>query len=254
MTSTRYLIVNADDFGQSQGVNCGIIEAYEKGIVTSASLMVRWPAAVQAAVYAREHSELSLGLHLDLCEWIYRDGSWEPLYEVVNLEDRAAVAGEMTRQLELFARLVGGAPSHIDSHQHVHRTEPMRSMLGAICEQMGVPLRDCGPEIRYCGNFYGQSANGYPYPEGISVDGLVAMLKALPSGITEMGCHPGFADGLESMYSNERVQEVQVLCDPRVREVIDVEGIELCSFRSIDRLNSESHEDNWQKTSILTIL
>ena len=240
MTSKRYLIVNADDFGQSQGVNRGIIEAYENGIVTSASLMVRWPAAAEAAVYVRENSELSLGLHLDLCEWICRDGSWEPLYEVVNLEDRAAVAGEVTRQLELFERLVSRAPSHIDSHQHVHRTEPRRSMLIAIAEQMGVPLRDCSSEIRYCGNFYGQSANGYPYPEGISIEGLVMTLKTLPPGITELGCHPGFADGLESMYSSERVQEVQVLCDPRVRAAIDVGGIELCSFRSIDRLNSVS--------------
>jgi YdjC-like protein len=49
MTAARYLIVNADDFGQSSGVNRGIIEAHEKGILTSASLMVRWPATEEAA-------------------------------------------------------------------------------------------------------------------------------------------------------------------------------------------------------------
>ena len=43
----RCLIVNADDFGQSTGVNQGIITAYEQGIVTSASLLVRWPAEIQ---------------------------------------------------------------------------------------------------------------------------------------------------------------------------------------------------------------
>ena len=45
----RRLIMNADDFGISPGVNAGIIEAHERGIVTSASLMVRWPDAVAAA-------------------------------------------------------------------------------------------------------------------------------------------------------------------------------------------------------------
>jgi predicted glycoside hydrolase/deacetylase ChbG (UPF0249 family) len=45
MGAKRYLIVNADDFGQSHSVNWGVIEAYERGIVTSASLMVRWPAS-----------------------------------------------------------------------------------------------------------------------------------------------------------------------------------------------------------------
>ena len=48
MTAPRSLIVNADDFGQSRGVNRGVIEAHERGIVTSASLMVRWPAAESA--------------------------------------------------------------------------------------------------------------------------------------------------------------------------------------------------------------
>ena len=41
----RYLIVNADDFGMGRGVNDGIIKSHEHGIVTSASLMVRWRAA-----------------------------------------------------------------------------------------------------------------------------------------------------------------------------------------------------------------
>ena len=61
----RYLIVNADDFGQSDGVNRGIVRAHEGGIVTSASLMVRWPAAEEAAACARTHLRLSVGLHLD---------------------------------------------------------------------------------------------------------------------------------------------------------------------------------------------
>src|SRR6266568_9642133 len=54
----RYLIVNADDFGFSEGVNRGILEAHDKGIVTSASLMVERPAAVEAADRARERPRL----------------------------------------------------------------------------------------------------------------------------------------------------------------------------------------------------
>ncbi|PYS69828.1 MAG: hypothetical protein DMF73_14065 [Acidobacteria bacterium] len=60
MIAQRYLIVNADDFGQSPGINRGVIEAHENGIVTSASLMVRWPAAAEAAQYARGHPDLSV--------------------------------------------------------------------------------------------------------------------------------------------------------------------------------------------------
>src|SRR5713101_9724313 len=126
MAGKRYLIVNADDFGQSPGVNRGIIEAHERGIVTSASLMVRWPAAADAAAYAQERPELSVGLHLDLAEWAYRDGEWARLYEVVQGDDADAVAKEVERQAEAFRRLMGKNPTHIDSHQHAHRQEPAR--------------------------------------------------------------------------------------------------------------------------------
>src|SRR5512144_520435 len=100
MPAKRYLIVNADDFGLSAGVNRGIIRAHEQGIVTSASLMVRWPAAADAARYALQHPRLSVGLHLDLAEWVYRDDQWTPLYRVVPPEDQSAVAAEVERQLE----------------------------------------------------------------------------------------------------------------------------------------------------------
>src|SRR5437764_14850027 len=79
--SERELIVNADDFGRSPATNDGIIRGHEHGIVTSASLMVRWPAAVEAARYARRHPGLSLGLHVDLGEWAYLDGQWVLVYE-----------------------------------------------------------------------------------------------------------------------------------------------------------------------------
>ena len=56
MRPWRYLIVNADDFGLSPGVNRGVVQAHERGIVTSASLMVRQPAAGAAAACARAHT------------------------------------------------------------------------------------------------------------------------------------------------------------------------------------------------------
>jgi chitin disaccharide deacetylase len=230
MAETKYLIVNADDFGQSPGVNRGVIRAYEQGIVTSASLMVRWPYAAEAAAYAKEHPELSLGLHLDLGEWAFRDGEWVCLYEVVSPSDETAVADELARQLDSFRQLTGKDPTHLDSHQHVHRDEPLRSMMVDLAEKLCIPLRDFSSSVSYCGNFYGQSAEGCPYPEAISVEGLITTLEPLPIGVTELGCHPAERDDLEGMYTAERRQELKALCDPRIRAAIADLGIELTSF------------------------
>jgi len=236
LSSKRYLIVNADDFGRSFGVNRGIIAAYERGIVTSASLMVRWPAAAEAAAYGRGHPNLSLGLHFDLGEWIYRDETWLPLYEVVPTDDTAAVASQLTEQFAAFGRLVGRHPTHIDSHQHVHRWEPVHSVLIETARKLAVPLRHYSPEIRYCGDFYGQNRMGVPLPQAIGVDRLINILAALPPGITELGCHPGEANDLMSMYRDERTEELKALCDPQVRATIVAEGIELRSFHTINAI------------------
>jgi predicted glycoside hydrolase/deacetylase ChbG (UPF0249 family) len=235
MSMNKYLIVNADDFGQSAGVNSGIIQAHERGIVSSASLMVRWPAAAAAATYGRAHPHLSVGLHLDLGEWACRGGNWLRLYEVVPMDDAAGVRQEVARQLSAFRRLMGRDPTHLDSHQHAHRDEPVRSIMEAVAEELGVPLRDCSNEVRYDGSFYGQNDQGLSYPEGISVQGLIALLLSLPPGATELGCHPAEGEDLDTMYSKERATEVNTLCDPRVRAALCAQGIELRSFHSYRR-------------------
>jgi predicted glycoside hydrolase/deacetylase ChbG (UPF0249 family) len=238
----KYLIVNADDFGLSSGVNRGIIEAHEHGIVTSASLMVRWSAAAEAAAYSREHADLSLGLHVDLCEWAYRNETWVPLYQVVPTNDITAVADEVSRQLATFRALMGKDPTHLDSHQHVHLQEPVRSVLGAIARTLAVPLRQCSPKVHYCGEFYGQAAEGWPFPDAISVDGLIDILAKLPPGLTELCCHPGYPVGLDTMYCSEREVELRTLCDPRVRAAMVAMGIELCSFSNIAAIIEELDE------------
>lgn len=237
MPAQRYLIVNADDFGLSEGVNRGIIHAHEQGIVTSTSLMVRWPAAAEVAHYASRHPRLSIGLHLDLAEWVYRDDQWAPRYEVVPADDEGAVTAEVARQLEAFRRLLGKDPTHVDSHQHVHRNEPVCAVVSQLAQKLRVPLRSFTPEVQYCGDFYGQTGEGDPYPEGISLQGLLKSIQSLPAGLSELGCHPGEDEFLDSVYRMERMQEVAVLCHPKVRAALESGDVVLCSFADLPLLN-----------------
>src|SRR5437867_13086030 len=63
-TAPIRLIVNADDFGLSESVNAAVLEAYDRGILTSCSLMVAEPAAMAAVQAARGRPGLAVGLHL----------------------------------------------------------------------------------------------------------------------------------------------------------------------------------------------
>lgn len=237
MTSERHLIVNADDFGRSASINEGIYRCHEGGIVTSASMMVRWPDAVEAGEYAQRTPTLSVGLHFDLGEWEYVDYEWRELYSVASPSDEAAVAAELDAQLARFEELTGRPPTHLDSHQHVHRDPVTARLMVAAARRLGVPLRDLDDNIRYSGSFYGQTGNGYALPEYISADALTKIIDELEPGWTELGCHPGTADDVPGMYGLERLREVESLCDPAVRQALVSAAVALDNFTDFGRVD-----------------
>jgi predicted glycoside hydrolase/deacetylase ChbG (UPF0249 family) len=192
--------------------------------------MVRWPDATQAAALAAARPRLAVGLHFDAGEWVFADGEWTALYERVPLEDGEAIAREVEEQLETFVRLIGGPPTHLDSHQHVHRREPTRAILLELAHRLDIPLRGCTPGVRSCGAFYGQTWTGEPWLDGISVEAFVALLASLAPGTTELVCHPASAVDVGGMYRHQRTLELETLCAPRVRQAIVEHEIALTSF------------------------
>jgi predicted glycoside hydrolase/deacetylase ChbG (UPF0249 family) len=195
--------------------------------------MVRQKAVFEAVELSRACPALSIGLHLDFGEWRLHNAEWVSLYEVVPLDDSQGVQAEVGRQLMAFRRIVGRNPTHIDSHQHIHLREPVRTVVDVYARELGVPLRGCDPKIQYCGDFYGQDADGLQLPDRITVEGLIGILTELLPGITELCCHPSMGADLESMYLAERSQELDALCDPRIREAIANLEIVLRSFHEI---------------------
>jgi predicted glycoside hydrolase/deacetylase ChbG (UPF0249 family) len=225
--SGRFLVVNADDLGLCATVNEGIFAAHRDGVVTSASLMVRQAAAPAAADRAGEHPRLAVGLHLDLGQWDYVHGEWIQAYSHCDLENAAGVEAECRAQLDRFRSLLGRDPTHLDSHQHVHDSEPVASVAAALAAELDVPLR--GRQVRYEGGFYGQDGKGQPYPESIAPAGFTRLVRALPAGWTEVGCHPA-AGPVPSSYDRERSTELATLRDPAARAAISDSAVELRSF------------------------
>ncbi len=224
--SRRYLIVNADDLGASTEVNRGILEAHEHGVVTSASLMVDMPAAEDFAGRAGAVPQLSVGLHATLTT---EDG--------VHRFQAQECREELERQLDRFERLLGHAPTHLDSHHNVHFEEPYRETFLALAAERGLTLRGFSA-ARYFADFYGQWDDGETHLEQVSVEMLTGMLdtEAGP-GVTEFGCHPGYAGaGFRSSYLIEREAELRTLCDPAVRAHIEAGGIVLIGFAELPEI------------------
>jgi chitin disaccharide deacetylase len=213
----RLLIVNADDFGLSRGVNAGIVDAHTTGVVTSTSLMVDRPGAEDAAQLAHRLPALSVGLHFDDLG--------------VEMDEPASVARAFTAQLERFRQLVGAEPTHVDSHHHSHADEDRIALFSELVAPLGVPLRHAG-RVRYLGGYWGQSDEGATDLSRISRESLLELIRAqVADGLNEIGCHPARLSGdFASSYLNERATELETLTAPGLREQIEALGIELVSF------------------------
>ena len=228
----RYLIVNADDFGASAGINRGILECHARGIVTSTSLMVTGRAVNEAVARSRDYPALAIGLHFDVCGEDERD---------FDTSDVAAVKGEFHRQLDAFHHLLGRPPTHIDSHRHVHREEHLMPLFRDWVAPLGVPLRHDG-RVGYVGGFYAQWEWQVTNLEYVSVRFLQQLLREeVPEGWTEFSCHPGYrSPDFQSVYLQERETEVRTLTDSAIRETIAKLGIRLVSYADY-RSGSAAH-------------
>ncbi|HEX2665994.1 MAG TPA: ChbG/HpnK family deacetylase [Candidatus Acidoferrum sp.] len=221
----KYLIVNADDFGASCGINRGIMEAHERGILTSASLLVDAQGAKQAAALSRTAPNLSVGLHADV-----RMELEEPA------DDAESLAESLRRQFRRFEQLMRCRPTHIDSHHNVHRDPRALPHFLEFAREYGMPLREHS-RARYFSKFYGQWG-GKTHLEQISVESLARMLQTeIGDSVTELSCHPGHVDAeYPTGYSLEREAELRTLCDPRVRDALAEHAFQLISYHHLPRL------------------
>ncbi len=227
---TRRLIVNADDFGASTGVNRGIIECHREGVLTSTSLMVTGAAAEQAVALSRENPDLAVGLHWDVVGEDERE---------FDLADNDAVRAEFADQLARFRTLMGRLPTHVDSHRHTHLDDDVRDLFRELAAPLGVPLRGDG-RVHFIGGFYAQWEWGVTELEHVSVEALQGILRdEVSEGWTEVSCHPGYmTPDYRSMYATEREAEIRTLTDPRIRATIDELGIRLESYATYARAES----------------
>ena len=228
---TRKLIVNADDFGASPGINRGIVECHRHGILTSASLMVAGAAAEEAAALSRENPDLAVGLH-----W---DAMGEPERKVDT--DDEAVRYELKTQVERFMDLIGCPPTHVDAHRQMHLDGHVRELFAELVAPLGVPLRGDG-SVNFIGGFYGQWEWGVTELRHVSFEAFRRILRfEVREGWTEISCHPGYPDPtFWGMYPAEREAEVRTLTDPRLRTAIEALGITLESYATYPMRSARS--------------
>jgi len=149
----KRVILSADDFGLSEGVNEAVEQAFRSGLLTTASLMVAGPAAADAVHRARRLPGLRVGLHLVVIEGPaigpasgltdahgqFPSGQLRLGIDYFFRPDvRRSLAAEIRAQFAAFAA-TGLRLDHANAHKHMHMHPTVGRLMLAIGADYGLP-------------------------------------------------------------------------------------------------------------------
>lgn len=250
----KRLITNADDFGFTSDVNAGIVHSHRTGILTSTTLMANGDAFDHAIRLARETPSLDVGCHLVLVQGRSLV-TGKPFPGTVMGMIRGIQRRQIEPYLELRAQVerivsAGIRPTHLDSHKHTHIAPAIFRVAARLAAEFQIPyvrlpidstLPCAEPFRRYYKRLaapFGVAMTdhfvGFRLTGSLTERTLLAALQKLQDGTTEFMCHPGFLGhelgNAETRLKESRIQELEALTSPRVREYLNESGVRLHPF------------------------
>lgn len=150
----KLIIINADDFGLSDGICKSILELFDIEAITNTSLMVAAPNALKTIKnwggnnllgVAGVHLQLTGGLPLTSIKEVHSlvdpvsKKFWDPRKGAPPIPHE--VEKEWRRQINTACDLLGGLPTHIDSHHGVHRIPELFGIYRKLADEFGIPMR-----------------------------------------------------------------------------------------------------------------
>jgi chitin disaccharide deacetylase len=276
MSSFRSVILCADDFGLADGVSRGIVELAEMGRLSATGAMTNmpgWRRAARSLMPLRDR--IAVGLHLNLTAGsplgpmprLTPSGRFPTLKDLLPKALKrqlpgSEIAEEISRQIDAFEEVFGGAPAFVDGHQHVHVLPAIRPALIQTLKARGyagrVWLRDPSDKamailrrpigrskaliVKSLARGFARSAHaaGFRTNRGFSgfapLDLSVPVARVFEEAFSKLGahplvmCHPGYVDdelraldpALES-----RVEELNYLKSDAFRDLLEERGLRL---------------------------
>ena len=248
------LIINADDFGYSPGINRGILWGFRRGVITDTSLLINQPFTAEAVQISKDCPGIPVGLHINLTRGVPVSNP----YDVNSLLDKhgyfkkaghflpdsidaAHVEKEVLAQLECFYH-AGLEATHLDAHQHIHCYPVVMKAMVKGAKIYGIPVRSIDQKTRFILNTEKILTPDYfisDFFSSATINNLRSVLSSAaakyPRGVVELMTHPGFNDGnpQNSSYYSQREEELKILCSQDMQAMLQDLQIELVNFFSL---------------------
>jgi predicted glycoside hydrolase/deacetylase ChbG (UPF0249 family) len=263
---TRALLLHVDDAGMCHDANVGTIEALEKGVANSVSVMMPCAWVPEVVNYLKTHPDVDAGLHLTMTsEWdVYGWGPlagkptvpglvdeegcmWDKVRQVVEHASPDEVEKEIRAQLDR-ARTMGFEPTHMDSHMgtmFASREFLERYVKVAIDTQIPVLFIDRVPGAKDLAKKLWDAklplldhvhTDTYDWKTTDKADLYVQAIRQLKPGITYFIMHcTRTSESFPSISGSgpERLGDLNAMLDPRVRQVLKEEKIVMTTMREL---------------------
>ena len=261
---SKKLIVNADDFGLDSHTVAWTIKGFERGALTSATIMAGMPATDKAVEYAKSHPQFSFGVHFYLVDetpmckpeeipsmidpttgklWQTRKFILRNFAGLIKVED---LKREIRAQY-LAIKNAGVQISHVDGHGHNHRLPQSIKALSELKNELGfIKVRRC-QDLAVVGGKLGLLSRviNVPMQKRLNSVGFRTTdhflmnaghtsdlqwfskaINSLPNGVTEIGVHPGIDEEWRRIDTEECFSVCGELCKSN--------GIELTNFNKLN--------------------
>lgn len=236
----RRLIIEADDFGISPGVNEGIRKALNSGLVKSTNVLINFPYATEALDLQASYPDISIGVHINLtCGYPiskisevkslvepstgkfyeYKDFNRRLIYGKIRLgELKREMEAQINKAFELGLRI-----THINSHHGIHSNPIIFALLLKVGAKRGInklrattryyPYLSRGKRGNFLKRFLGRLEKIYSKLYNYKMVDYYLVLKnknilnnwlylsGIPAGTSETSCHPGYVDDILKNFS-----------------------------------------------------
>ena len=237
------LIINADDFGYSEGINLGIIKSHQDGILTSTTLLANMPGFDHAINLANKSPELGIGVHLSLTcgrpvlstvhSLTKSNGDFHDLdfYQHDFVIDKNELYAEWSSQIKKVIA-AGIDITHLDSHHHVNILPVIKDVFITLAREYNLPVRNnfsLPSDLTSTNKFnmeFDQIAGNLNIWKPLVKKNLVQ--DCIIHDSVEAMCHPGYIDSY--VFNNSTLLEMRTLT---AEELLEKDYLRLFSENDI---------------------
>ena len=239
----KRLIVNADDYGLSEGVCLGILKAHRDGILTSTTCMMNMENIEKYLEMTKDYPNLGLGVHLNITvvkpltnvSFVDEKGNFKSRDTYTNREaivSQEELYQEWKAQIEKFIKIMGHKPTHLDSHHHVHLLNSNIDVALKLAHEYDLPIRQ---ETYLQKDFEPVYFEELFYNQDATFEMIDTILHKDVKNY-ELMCHPAMIDWKLyqiSSYKLRRAHELDIICSQKAKEM--TKKIELINYQDIEK-------------------